>query len=34
MLACVAWGGYIIFWKLKNDGKAYRAKTEKTQAAS
>jgi hypothetical protein len=34
MLACVAWGGYIIFWKLKNDSKAYKAKTEKTQAAS
>jgi hypothetical protein len=27
MLACIAWGGYIIFWKLKNDSKAYKAKT-------
>jgi hypothetical protein len=34
MLACVAWGGYIIFWRLKNDSKAYKAKAEKTQAAS
>ena len=24
MLASVAWGGYIIFWKLKNDGRAYK----------
>jgi hypothetical protein len=25
MLACVAWGVYIIFFKIKNDGKAYKA---------
>jgi hypothetical protein len=34
MLACVAWGMYIIFFKLKNDGKAYRAKTAETKIAS
>jgi hypothetical protein len=34
MLACVAWGGYIIFWKLKNDSKAYKAKSAETNAAS
>ncbi|MDT5295581.1 MAG: hypothetical protein QOJ76_2461 [Acidobacteriota bacterium] len=27
MLACVAWGIYIIFFKIKNDGKAYKAGT-------
>jgi hypothetical protein len=34
MLASVAWGGYIIFWKLKNDSKAYKAKTAETKIAS
>jgi hypothetical protein len=34
MLASVAWGGYVIFWKLKNDGKAYKAKTAATKTAS
>ena len=32
MLACVAWGMYIIFWKLKNDGKAYRARAAATKS--
>jgi hypothetical protein len=27
MLACVAWAVYIIFFKIKNDGRAYKAKT-------
>jgi hypothetical protein len=26
MLACVAWGIYIIFFKIQNDGRAYKAK--------
>lgn len=34
MLASVAWGGYIIFWKLKNDSKAYKAKTATAKTAS
>jgi hypothetical protein len=34
MLASVAWGGYIIFWKLKNDSKAYKAKSAATKTAS
>jgi hypothetical protein len=34
MLASVAWGAYIIFWKLKNDGKAYKAKTAETKTAA
>jgi hypothetical protein len=34
MLASVAWGGYIIFWKLKNDSKAYKAETAETKIAS
>jgi hypothetical protein len=33
MLASVAWGGYIIFWKLKNDSKAYKAKTADAKSA-
>ena len=34
MLACIAWGVYIIFWKLKNDSKAYKAKTAETKTAA
>ncbi|MDT7541778.1 MAG: hypothetical protein QOE33_1682 [Acidobacteriota bacterium] len=34
MLACVAWGGYIIFWKLKNDSKAYKAKSAVAKTAT
>lgn len=34
MLASVAWAIYIIFWKLKNDSKAYKAKTAATNIAS
>ena len=34
MLACVAWAVYIIFWKLKNDSKAYRTKAAATKTAA
>ncbi|HVG30495.1 MAG TPA: hypothetical protein VM864_12385 [Pyrinomonadaceae bacterium] len=34
MLACIAWGGYIIFWKLKNDSKAYKAKAAAAKTTS
>ncbi|HEX7313648.1 MAG TPA: hypothetical protein VF297_06990 [Pyrinomonadaceae bacterium] len=27
MIATVAWGGYIIFYRIKNDSKAYKAKS-------
>jgi hypothetical protein len=27
MVACVAWGAYIIFFRIKNDSKAYKAKS-------
>jgi hypothetical protein len=34
MLACIAWGAYIVFWKLKNDGKAYKAKAAGAKTAT
>ncbi|HEX8163796.1 MAG TPA: hypothetical protein VF538_18150 [Pyrinomonadaceae bacterium] len=34
MLACIAWGAYIIFRKLKNDSKAYKARAAGAKTAS
>jgi hypothetical protein len=33
MLACFAWAVYIIFFRLKNDSKAYKAEAAKTKTA-